>query len=168
MSTPSPFETKVLCFNVWNTDLLQNKEAGKWFDVGDQVRVSYHLKELCFPRLDELSPTSIDSCPVCYNALEAVDTQRTDCNACSIIPSSRQKERINEPMTLVSCAPKEYMYSTGYRMELLPQDCTKPYVCVIFPKTLLYPKITNLKVDSVYTVLAWKKGNLLDIIDILC
>ncbi len=166
LCAPCPFETKVLRFNIWNSNLVHRKETGEQYKIGDQVRATYRLKESGFLCLDELSPTSIDSCPVCYNALESIDTQRMDCNACSIIPSPMQKTRISEEMLLVSCTPKTYMYSTGYRLELLPQDSDKPFVCVIFPKTLLYSKIPSLVVGNKYNVVAWRQENLLNVLDI--
>ncbi len=67
--SPCP-EIKILRFCVWKADLLQNKETGKEFEVGNKVRVVYHLDYLRFPCLDELSPVkSGDRCPICYNAL---------------------------------------------------------------------------------------------------
>ena len=165
VSTPIPFETKILRFNVWDTKLL-NKSTGDQFDINEQVKVRYHLKEAKFPTLDELLPATIDSCPICHNALPAIDTQRMDCHACSIIPPNEHKEWVNkEPMRLMSCTAKEYLYSLGYRIELLPLDCEKPFTCVIFPNTLLYSRLQTLKVGNVYNILAWKKGNLLNLLD---
>ena len=166
LCAPAPFETKVLRFNIWKADILKRKENGRKYEVGDQVRVAYHHNDAGYLCLDEISLTSIDSCPVCYNALEAIDTQRMDCDACSILPTNRRRERVNQPMILVSCTPKEYMYSTGYRIELKPKDASKLFTCVIFPKTLLYPKVPSLVVGNEYNVLAWRQGNLLTVLDI--
>ena len=70
---PCPVETKYLRFCVWDTNLLQNKETGKEFEVGNRVRVIYHFKDLRFPWLDDLIPARIDDCcPICDNTLEEI------------------------------------------------------------------------------------------------
>ena len=164
ISNPIPFDTKLLRFNVWNTKLL-NKSTGQQYDINEQVEARYHLKNAKFPTLDELLPATIDSCPICYNTLPAIDTQRMNCDACSILPSSEHKERINIPMRFESCTANEYLYSVGYRIELLPLDRDTPFTCVIFPNTLLYSRLQTLKVGNMYNVLAWKKGDLLKVLD---
>ena len=166
VSTPLPYETKLLRFCVWKTKLLQNKTTADRFKVGDKVKVAYHLKDSCFPCLDELEQTNFDNCPICDSALQTIDTQRVDCDACSILPTSSQKEKLSEPMKLVSCARKDYQFSTGYRIELLPKGRDKPYVCVIFPKLLLYAKMHKLIVGNTYNVVAWRHESLLDVLDI--
>ena len=166
VTNPAPFHTKTLRFNVWNTDHLQNTETGEEFDIGDQVEVSYHINESNFLRLDKLSPTNFEHCPICHSAVAPIDVQRMDCSACCDIPSSTRKEWINTPMRLISCVKGPYKYSVGYRIELLSRDCKRPYVYVIFPNTFLYTCLLNLKVGNVYTVLAWRKDRLLDVLEI--
>ena len=166
VSAPLPYETKVLRFCVWKANLLQNKATGEQFKLGDKVKLVYHLKDSRYPCLEEIEQTNFDNCPICGSAQEAIDTQRMDCDACSILPTSSQKEKISEPMLLVSCTRKEYQYSTGYRVELTPQNAAKSYVCVIFPKSLLFAKIHKLIVGNTYNVVAWKHENLLDVLDI--
>ena len=166
ISNPIPFQTKILRFNVWDTKLL-NKSTGQQFDINEQVEVRYHLKDTKFLTLDRLLPATIDSCPICHNALPAIDTQRMDCHGCANLPLDLHKEWVKEPMRLMSCTAKEYLYSTGYRIELLPQDSEKPFrfTCVIFPNSLLYSRLQTLKVGNVYNILGWKKGNLLELLD---
>ena len=166
VSTPLPYETKLLRFCVWKTQLLQNKATEERFKVGDKVKIAYHFNDSCFPRLEEVEQTDFDNCPICDSALQTIDTQRVDCDACSILPTSSQKEKLSEPMKLVSCARKDYQFSTGYRIELLPKGRDKPYVCVIFPKLLLYAKMHKLIVGNTYNVVAWRHESLLDVLDI--
>ncbi len=70
--TPCP-EIKVLRFCVWNASLLQNKETGNKFEVGNKVKVVYHFKHSLFPCLDDLTPVKEgDSCPICNNTLDEI------------------------------------------------------------------------------------------------
>ena len=166
LSCPMAYDCKTLRFNVWRE--LATKE-GKPFELGDSVCVNYHLKDEKFPTLDEIYLAGIDLCPNCGSANEAIDSQRMSCNDCSILPSDDQPVRIDEPMRLMSCAAKQYLYSTGYRIELCsldPQMQEDSLVCVLFSKHLLYAKISNLKIGNVYNVSGWKHGNLIRLLNI--
>ena len=166
VSTPLPYETKFLRFCVWKPNILLNKDTGEQFKVEDKVKIVYHLKDSGFPCLDEVIRINIDNCPICDNALEVIDTQRMDCDACSVLPTASQKQKISEAMTLLSCTRKEYQFSSGYHIELMPPNGVKPYVCVIFPKTLLFAKMHKLIVGNTYNVVAWRRASLLDVLDI--
>ncbi len=70
---PCPIETKYLRFCVVKSDLLQNKETGKEFEVGNKVRAVYHFIKGRFLFLDELIPAKIDdSCPLCDKSLDEI------------------------------------------------------------------------------------------------
>ena len=70
---PCP-ETKYLRFCVFKADLLQNKETGKEFQIGNKVRVIYHLvSKKRYPFLDELIPAKFDDCcPLCDSSLDEI------------------------------------------------------------------------------------------------
>ena len=70
---PCPIETKYLRFCILKEDLLQNKETGKQFQIGNKVRVIYHLIQKRYPFLDELISAKIDDCcPLCDSSLEEI------------------------------------------------------------------------------------------------
>jgi hypothetical protein len=175
VSNPVPFRTKTLYFNVWDSNRLQNNETNREFDIGDPVKVSFHLKDpnSNFLQLDTLTPAHFNHCPLCYAAVETTNeaTSQIDCLLCKNIPLHAHRERISdEPMKLISCNKKFYLYSAGYRLELLPENrelnVGKPFVCVIFPKTLVYSDLRNLIVGRVYNVTAWRNDRLLDLLEI--
>ena len=67
---PCPIEAKYLRFCVLKADLLRNKETGKEFQVGNKVKVVYHLLEKRYNFLDDLIPAKIDDCcPLCDKSL---------------------------------------------------------------------------------------------------
>ncbi len=165
MTVNVPFETKVLKFNVWDEHRLL-KDTLEPFKEGEDVAVEYH-NQGSFLRLDKLKPAMIDSCPICYNNLEAIDAQRLDCTACSIIPQDEQKTRVNCRMRLMSKNMQQYMYSKGFRIQLMLEEEDKTFTTVIFENNLLFPSVANLITDQNYFVVAWRsKRDLLDIIDI--
>ena len=160
----TPFRTDFLKFKVWRKELLKKYES-VMFDKGDEISMKYHYKDST-PYLDNLSPASIDHCPVCYNALEATDAQRFECDGCSLYPESERKVRINKPMKVMSLTTELYAHSSGIRLELLPQGESKLCVAVVFPNELHYSSISKFKVGEIYYTLGWKSGNDLDIVDI--
>ena len=166
VSVNMPFYTKYLQFNVWKSDILQNSD-GEQFGLEDQVKVEYYFKGN-FLELVRLTKIHIEYCPVCFNGLERIETQRMDCSGCSLLPNYEQRERINIEMILVSCAEKQYRYSTGYRLELSAPSLNTSFISVIFPsKPLLHSMVPNLQVGKAYTVLGWRDKNLFDLIDIV-
>ena len=166
VSVNMPFYTKYLQFNVWKSELLQNSD-GQQFGLEDQVEVEYYFKG-GFLELTRLTKACIEYCPVCFNGLERIETQRMDCSGCSSVPYYEQRERINIEMILVSCAEKQYTYSTGYRLELSAPSLSSSFISVVFPnKPLLYSMVPNLQEGKVYTVLGWRNKNVFDLIDIV-
>jgi len=175
IASPVPFHTKTLSFDVCDSNLLQNHETNNEYNIGDRVKVRFHPKDRYsnFLQLDNISLACFDSCSLCYSAIEVTETLQIDCPACRNIPLKGHRERINEPMRLISCSKKFYLYSVGYRIELLPENedltsVSKPFVCVILPYALLYSSLRNLKIDCVYNVTAWRNGTgrLLDLLEI--
>lgn len=166
VSVNMPFYTKYLQFNVWKSEILQNSD-GQQFGLEDQVEVEYYFKG-GFLELTRLTKACIEYCPVCFNGLERIETQRMDCSGCSLVPYYEQRERINIEMILVSCAEKQYTYSTGYRLELSAPSLSSSFISVVFPnKPLLYSMVPNLQEGKVYTVLGWRNKNVFDLIDIV-
>jgi hypothetical protein len=160
-----PFRTKVLKFNVWNDNLLQ-KETLEPYKEGDDVAVDYHYQG-SYLRLNGLKPILLDSCPICYTYREATDAQRIDCLECDSIPEDSKKTRVNCRMRLTSKSKKQYMYSLGFRLQLVPEgEEGKTYTAVIFENNLLFPKVPMFKTGENYFVVGWISNNLLDIIDI--
>ena len=165
ISVNVPFNTKYIQFNVWKKERLQ-KTGGELFQIDDQVEIEYYYKDN-FPQLTSITETCIEYCPVCFQGLERIETQRMDCNGCSILPYDGQRERLNTQMILKSCTPKPYQYSTGYRLELCPPGWDSSYTCVVFPnKPLLYSIVPDLEVKKLYNILGWRDGNFLDLLDI--
>ena len=182
LSCPVAYDCKTIQFSIWKGSLKEKliirENGGKRFDLGDAVRVSYHLKDGEFPILDDIYHTLINQCPNCGSAKGVFDPLRMECDECCRLPVADYPEHLhNQPMRLISCASKEYLFSTGYRIELFPMtlqrlaealpSCRFPsFVCVISPKHSVHAKIPNLKVGNVYKVCGWKEENLLRISDI--
>ena len=161
-----PFKTEVLKFHGWSTNLLHKNESGELFQKGDGVQLEYHCEDnrLC---LDKMDIAKIDNCPVCYSTVPATDTQRIDCNGCQDLPLHLHKIRIDKVMTLLSLKVKDYLYSSGYRLELQARDEQTSSYGVVFPnKRLIYSLASNLKVGQSYHIQGWKSGHLLDINEI--
>ena len=160
-----PFKTKFLKFNVWKKELVV-ASTNELYKEGEEVLIEYYYRDN-FPQLSAIKEAAIDYCPVCDSGLEQINAQRMECDGCSSIPVEEQKERINEKMRLISCIPKQYQYSTGYLVELLPPGKSKAYKVVVFPSNPpLFKLAPDLKVGQLYTVLAWRDKKLLDLIDI--
>ena len=157
-----PFKTKTLKFNAWNEDMLSSCEEG------ETVKVVYTYKN-SFPHLLAIDRALIDSCQICHTFMEALDAQRIECEGCSSIPKDQHKTRINAMMKLISLEPKQYMYSTGLRLEFLLEIEKKRYTYVIFENSLLDRISHDLKIGEKYFVVGWKStqpGCFLDIVDI--
>lgn len=166
ISVNKPFYTKYLQFNVWRKESLHDSD-GQQLGLEDQVEAEYYFKGN-FPQLTSLTKACIEYCPVCFNTLERIETQRMDCNGCSEVPCYEHKERINTKMILISCAEKQYRYSTGYRLELSAPSLGSSFISVVFPnKPLLRSILPNLQVGKVYTVLGWRDRKLFDLVDIV-
>ena len=166
ISVNLPFRTKYLQFNVWSKDLLFNSADEKQFQLKDQLEVEYYYKG-DFLELTSLTKTCLEYCPVCFNALEEIESQRMECGDCSIMPNDERKERINDMMTLIACTEKQYRYSVGYRLKLSYPEWKSSFITVVFPnKLFLYSKIPHLEVGKRYKVVGWKDGNLFDLLDI--
>ena len=76
ISVNLPFRTKLyLQFNVWSKNLLFNSADEKQFQLEDQVEVEYYYKG-DFLELTSLTKTCLEYCPVCFNALEEIESQR--------------------------------------------------------------------------------------------
>ena len=73
-----PFNTRHLKFNVWDQEHLQTDEM-KPFKKNDTVFIEYSYKN-GYPRLHKIEEKLIDSCPVCYSSLEALNAQRMECD----------------------------------------------------------------------------------------
>ena len=161
-----PFKTELFKFNVWDETLLKT-ELMEPFKAGDEIKVTYNYKKT-FPNLIEMTSASLDTCPVCFAYLEAINTQRMDCPGCNLIPETDHKIRLNVEMKLTSCTPKEYLHSTGYRLDLHYEEEDNNYISVIFPNDILYNTIKDLNVGQKYFVIGWKTlhGILLDVVDI--
>ena len=160
----TPFKTEVLKFNLWDNSLLCKDQTGAVVEKGDGVKLEYHYKDqfLC---LDKLTHMAVDNCPVCFSTLPASDTQRTNCYGCRTLPREEHKTRINKPMTLISVKVKDYLYSSGFRLELQARDDSLPSFAVIFPNKSFYSLMPDLRVGDQYNVLGWKAGKLIDVID---
>lgn len=165
ISVNMPFYTKYLQFDVWGSELLEKSEGQK-FELEDQVEVEYYFKRDSL-ELTSLISTHIEYCPVCFNGLERIETQRMDCRGCSLVPCYEQRERVNSEMVLVACTDKEYRYSTGYRLEFFEPCTDSSFRSVVFPnKPLLYSTVPSLQVGKVYAVMGWKDKNVFDLLDI--
>ena len=165
ISVNMPFYTKYLQFEVWGSELLQNSDGQK-FELEDQVEVEYYFKRDSLG-LISLTRAHIEYCPVCFNGLERIETQRMDCRGCSLVPYYEQRERINSEMVLVACTDKQYSHSTGYRLEFFEPCTDSSFISVVFPnKPLLYSMVPSLHVGKVYTVMGWKDKNIFDLLDI--
>ena len=166
VSVNIPFKTKLMRFNVWDDNLLKT-ELGENFKVGDEVRVVYNYKNT-FLNLIEMSPSSVDMCPICFTTIEATNAQIVDCLRCTSIPESDHKIRLNVQMMLMASTLKQYLYSNGYRLELHLEEQNKTYTSVIFENNLLYNSIKDLKVGNKYFVVGWKSPNsgFIDLVDI--
>ena len=164
LSCPIAYDRKTLRFNIWNERLILTEDGEKRFDQGDAVCVNYHLKDGKFPTLDLIHLCGIDLCSNCGSANEVIDAQRMECNECSSPPSENQPERVSDqPMRLMSSTSKQYLYSSGYRIELLPlvlqpTDNNPSFVCVIFPKHLVYEKIPTLSLGMYTMFLVGRRG----------
>ena len=159
----APFRTDYLKFRVRSKELLRKYES-EVFQNGDKVRMEYQYKDST-PYLNKLAPASIDNCPVCYNALEASDAQRSDCDGCSIYPWDERKIRVNKSMEVLSVNTVLYPHSSGIRIELLPQSESESLVVTLFPNERHYSSASNFKVGDIYNILGWKIKNIFDIID---
>ena len=116
----------------------------------------------------------------CGYAHETKDRQRRECKLRSCVPSDVNplpKWIHGQPMRLLSCFPKLYLHTTGYRIEMaplshqpreeaLPTDSFRPFVSVIFPMHVMHAKIPNLKPGNVYNVSGRRQGLVLQILDI--
>jgi hypothetical protein len=163
-----PFKTRVLKFNVWNETLPEEGDQLTSFNEGDEVKIDYTYKK-SFPHLLRIEKALIDSCPICHTFTEAQNAQRIDCDGCRLIPQEEHKIRINAPMKLISMESKQYLYSTGLRVEFLFESENKRFTFVIFENSILYKEVQNLKLGNRYFVVGWKStqpGNYLDIVDI--
>jgi hypothetical protein len=166
VATNTPFRTKLMKFNVWNNNLLQ-KETLEPFKAGDEVKVIYNYKNT-FPSLITMTQSPVDNCPVCYASLEAINAQRLECTGCSLIPPEDRKIRLNMKMMLRSRESKQYMYSTGQRLDLFDEDQRKSYIAVVFENNFVYKSIKDMKAGHNYYIVGWvsRNGNLIDIVDI--
>ena len=160
----SPFKTEFLTLKVESTKLLRKYE-NEMFQKGDGVMVEYQHNNST-PYLNKLYPASIDNCPVCYNALEASDAQRSDCDGCSIYTWDERKIRINKAMKVLSVSKELYPHSSGIRVELLSQNESNPLIAIIFPNEQNYSSASKFKVGDIYNILGWKSGDFIDIIDV--
>ena len=169
LSVNAPFKTMLIKFNVWEDTLPQDADLAN-FKVSDEVRADYHYNK-GYPRLDRLTLAAIDSCPVCYNYLEAIDARRTDCHGCSSMPDSACKLRVNARYKLKSKTIESYRYSSGYKLRFGNEETKEELTCVIFEGNPLFATVSDLNVSSFYNVVGWKNTEksefrFVDIIDI--
>lgn len=168
---PIAYDVKTLRFIIWGDRVILGEDGNKRFERGDTVRVNYHFEDGTFPILDEIHPAEFDLCSKCSAANERNNSENENCDKCPSLPSDKLPEQIRETMRLMNCISKQYIYSTGYKLELLPLvldpvNCRGPFICDIFDTDLLFDKIPDLKIGNVYTVCGWKRGNLLRLLNI--
>ncbi|MCP4259869.1 MAG: hypothetical protein GY774_20510, partial [Planctomycetes bacterium] len=114
-----PFKTINIKFKIWNEDML--KSQNEMLKEGGDVEITYHYKDK-FPQLDSMEAASIDSCPVCYSNLPAIDAQRWECQGCSTMNEEQHKLRINKGMKLTAKSVKNYRYGPGYHLNFLDEE----------------------------------------------
>lgn len=171
LSINKPYRTEFLQFFVWSYELLKKEDTGDICGIGDDLAVTYFLNDAQngYPQLISLTSASIDNCPICWNGLEAIETQRMDCFGCSSLPDGSSKTRMREKMTLLANKEEEFKFSKGCRMTFVSKPNGSILNFVVFPsKRLLHPKVKTFIVGEEYTVCGWKdpRKNHFDVIDI--
>ena len=163
-----PFKTKLLKFNIWDEEILKKEDMISFFKEGDEVKIEYTYKD-SFPHLLSMERGLIERCYICHTFMEALDAQRMECEGCSCIPKEQHKIRFNAEMKLISLEPKQYMYSSGLRLDFLHEIEKRYYTYVIFENSFLDRIVPDLKVGENYFVVGWlstQPGSYLDIVDI--
>ena len=166
ISTNIPYKTKYLKFNVWDSLLIQ-KPTTEPFRIGEGVQVEYTYQGV-FPRLTLMQEAAVDNCPICLTTLDAIDSQRWECESCANIPDEDRKKRVTAQMLLVSKKVNQYKSSKGCKLELNWVKENKTFTPVIFESSFLFNAINKLRAGSVYWIVGWLAQNdrYLDVVDI--
>ena len=165
-----PFKTKYYTFVFWDT-LKLKKEDNSSFALGETVEAEC-IYNTPFYKLIKLHSSIFETCPVCYQYLPVVDTQRINCNACTSgsITNNNKKIRIDKHLKLVKKWTKKGKYDIRVlHLHFYDKEILGGYRTVIYKRSPLYEKMCSLKKGETYEIVGWatcKFGGLIDIVSV--